>query len=282
FLSSNAVPWNLQLQVAAIIEAGGTPFPTMGSREFGTPPDNANGLVPASDYIYFNRRPRAAFSILPGFNFNLYSSSYPKQERWGGYAAFEHKICDDQLRLFGDFYYVDAKTHDELAPEATGNFETPGATTSFIPPNHPFPIMNGVEVPPFGGPTPAEVGEPLGAFNPFNPFEQIISGGTRARLFDFGNRKFDNENVAERFTVGVKGDKLFNGTWGYDAAFMYSQIEQIEKGQVSDGGRVNRILTANDPLFDPGSRDVVGQTVLYNPFVDGQHVEFTSNQLLLL
>src|SRR5436305_11154384 len=51
FLSSNAVPWNLQLQVAAIIEAGGTPFPTTGSREFGTPPDNANGLVPASDYI---------------------------------------------------------------------------------------------------------------------------------------------------------------------------------------------------------------------------------------
>src|SRR5437763_4154603 len=47
FLSSNAVPWNLQLQVAAIIAAGGTPFPTTSSREFGTPPDNANGLVPA-------------------------------------------------------------------------------------------------------------------------------------------------------------------------------------------------------------------------------------------
>ena len=37
---------------------------------------------------------------------------------------------------------------------------------------------------------------------------------------------FDNDNVAERFTVGVKGDKLFNGTWGYDGAFMYSQITQ--------------------------------------------------------
>src|SRR3989441_7639973 len=58
FLSSNAVPWNLQLQTEAIIAAGGTPFPTTSTREFGTPPDNANGLVPASDYIYFNRRPR--------------------------------------------------------------------------------------------------------------------------------------------------------------------------------------------------------------------------------
>src|SRR5438094_4234649 len=224
FLSSNAVPWNLQLQVAAIIEAGGTAFPTTGSLEFGTPPDSANGLVPASDYIYFNRRPRAAFSILPGFNFNLYSSSYPKQERWGGYAAFEHKICDDQLRLFGDFYYVDAKTHDELAPIATSNFETPGFPTLYIPPREAFTVG-----PPFGGPTYAEVGAPVGAFNPFNPFEQIISGGSRARIFDFGNRLIDNENIAERFTVGVKGDKLFNGTWGYDGAFMYSQVQQIAK-----------------------------------------------------
>src|SRR5437879_6754035 len=159
FLSSNAVPWNLQLQVAAIIEAGGTPFPTTSSREFGTPPDNANGLVLASDYIYFNRRPRG--SILPGFNFNLYSSSYPEQERWGGYAAFEHKICDDQLRLFGDFYYVDAKTHDELAPIATSNFLTPGSPSRYIPPNHPFADPNN---PPFGGFTPAQVGMPANAF----------------------------------------------------------------------------------------------------------------------
>src|SRR5216117_2142338 len=51
FLSSNAVPWNLQLQTAAIIEAGGTPFPTSNPLEFGTAPDFSNGLTPASDYI---------------------------------------------------------------------------------------------------------------------------------------------------------------------------------------------------------------------------------------
>src|SRR5439155_7450660 len=231
FLSSNAVPWNLQLRTQAILhpfDINGnpqappvlTPAQLARSQIFGTAPDNSNGLTPASDYIYdLGTRVRSFGGLLPGFNFNLYSSSWPRQERWGGYTAFEHKICDDQLRLFGDFYYVEAKTHDELAPDATGNFVTPGSPTRFIPPNHPFPIVNGVEVPPFGGFTPAQVGEPLGAFNPFNPFEQIITGGTRARLFDFGNRKFDNENVAERFTVGVKGDKLFNGTWGYDGAF---------------------------------------------------------------
>ena len=288
FLSSNAVPWNLQLQAEAVLH----PFDVNGNPEpapvlppdvigltafFGTPPDNANGLVPASDFIFHHSRPRAAFSILPGFNFNLYSSSYPEQARWGGYAAFEHKICDDQLRLFGDFYYVDAKTHDELAPTATGNFEVPGFLPLFIPPNHPFPGG----VPPFGGPTPAEVGMSPDAFNPFNPFEQIISGGSRGRIFDFGNRLIDNENIAERFTVGVKGDKLFNGTWGYDGAFMYSQIEQIARFQGISTTRFDRIVNANDPLFDPTSSEFIGQTIPYNPMVDTQHVVFPSNLPLI-
>ena len=275
FLSSNSVPWNLQLTQAAIIEAGGTPFPTSNPLEFGTAPDFSNGLTPASDYIYFRRRVRG--SILPGFNFNLYSSSYPKQERWGGYAAFETKICDDQLRIFGDFFYVDAKTHDELAPIATGNFETPGQISLYVPPREAF-----TGEPPFGGPTYAEVGAPAGAFNPFNPFEQIISGGTRARFFDFGNRLIDNENVAERFTVGVKGDKLFNGTWGYDGAFMYSQIEQIARFRSVNVNRFERILNANDSLFDPNSGNFIGQTVPYNPFGDWQHVPSpATNQPLL-
>ncbi len=275
FLSSNSVPWNLQLTQAAIIEAGGTPFPTSNPLEFGTAPDFSNGLTPASDYIYYRRRVRG--SILPGFNFNLYSSSYPKQERWGGYAAFETKICDDQLRIFGDFFYVDAKTHDELAPIATGNFETPGQISLYVPPREAF-----TGEPPFGGPTYAEVGAPAGAFNPFNPFEQIISGGTRARFFDFGNRLIDNENVAERFTVGVKGDKLFNGTWGYDGAFMYSQIEQIARFRSVNVNRFERILNANDSLFDPNSGNFIGQTVPYNPFGDWQHVPSpATNQPLL-
>src|SRR5437899_1947021 len=296
FLSSNAVPWNLRVRTQAALhpfDVNGNPEPLPAptpteplSNEYLTPPDNANGLVPASQYIigptvfvpsanaFTVLRPRG--SILPGFNFNLYSSSYPKQERWGGYAAFEHKICDDQLQLFGDFYYVDAKTHDELAPIATSNFELPGFPTLYIPPREAF-----TGEPPFGGPTYAEVGAPVGAFNPFNPFEQIISGGSRARIFDFGNRLIDNENIAERFTVGVKGDKLFNGTWGYDGAFMYSQVQQIGKLHSVSGPRFQRILNAADPIFDPTSAQYIGQTVPYNPFVDTQHVVFPSNLPLI-
>jgi iron complex outermembrane recepter protein len=292
FVSPDAVPWNLQLQKEAVLH----PFDTNGNPEaapvlppnvigldkfFGTPPDNANGLVPAADYIYNNvnvRGNRVFGDLLPGFNVHAYAGSYPKQERWGGYVAFEDKLCDDQLRIFGDFYYVDAKTHDELAPTATGGFEgLIGRLVLFVPPNHPFPGG----VPPFGRPTPEEVGMSPDAFNPFNPFEQIISGDTRARIFDVGNRLVDNENIAERFTVGVKGDKLFNGTWGYDGAFMYSQIEQISRFQGTNGPRFERILNAADPLFDPTSSEFIGQTIPYNPMVDSRHVTFPSNLPLI-
>src|SRR5215472_15542707 len=288
FSSSFAVPWNLQLQAEAVLhpfDVNGNPEPApvlprdvIGLlRFYGTPPNDANGLVPASNYIYHHSPPRGAFSILPGFNFNAYSSSYPEQERWGGYTAFEHKICADQLRVFGDFYYVDAKTHDELAPPVVAVFEGPGGTALFIPPNHPFPGG----VPPFGGPTPAEVWMDPNAFNRFNPFEQIISGASAARVFDFGNRLVDNENIAERFTVGVKGDKLFNGTWGYDGAFMYSQIEQIARFRGVDTFRFNRIVNANDSLFNPTSSDYIGQTIPYNPFADTQHAAVASNLPLI-
>ncbi len=295
FLSSNSIPWNLQLQTAAVLhpfDVNGNPQPPPTltplelslTRIFGTPPDFSNGLSPAADFIFNKHRVRGPVNagyILPGFNFNAFSSSYPEQERWGGYAAFEHKICDDQLRLFGDFYYVDAKTHDELAPTATNNFQQSGRLAIFIPPNHPFPVINGVETPPFGGPTPEQVGMAPGAFNPFNPFEQIISGGSRARNFDFGNRLIDNENIAERFTVGVKGDKLFNGTWGYDGAFMYSQIQQISKFQGENILRFGQILNANDPLFNPASSSFIGQTTPFNAFGDTLHVPNPSNGPLI-
>jgi len=238
FLSSDSSPYNLQVSSDVAAAAGGENL-NPGGFEFATPPNLTNGLAPASNYIYDTRRVRG-FGLLPGFNFNAFSGSFPTQERWGGYAAFEHKICDDQLRIYGDFYYADVKTRDELAPSATGPFEIPGQGTLYIPSHSPLP--NGVAPP--NTPTIAETGMPADAFNPFNPFEQIISGGSRARIFDFGNRLFDNENIAELFTVGVKGDKLFNGSWGYDGAFRYSQILNISRIQDVSVSRFERILNS--------------------------------------
>src|SRR5213083_1905365 len=275
FLSSNSSPYNLQLSSDVAATAGGENL-NPGDFEFATPPDFTNGSTPASNYIYSTRRVRSNFALLPGFNFNAFSGSFPTQERWGGYAAFEHKICDDQFRVFGDFYYARVKTHDELAPPATGEFEVPGLGVIAIPPNHPLP--GGVAPP--NTPTIAETGMPADAYNPFNPFEQIISGFTWARLADFGNRLVDQENIAELFTVGVKGDKLFNGSWGYDGAFRYSQIQNTSELRNVSVSRFNRILNAADSIFNPTKPDFIGTTIPYNPFGD-YHVPIVSNLPLI-
>jgi len=275
FLSSNSSPYNLQLSSDVAAAAGGENL-NPGGFEFGTPPDFTNGSAPASNYIYSTRRVRGVFALLPGFNFNAFSDSFPDQERWGGYTAFETKVCEDRLRIFGDFYYADVKTHDELAPPATGDFETPGVGVIAIPPNHPLP--GGVAPP--NTPTIAETGMPSEAYNPFNPFEQIISGATNARLADFGNRLVDNENIAELFTVGVKGDRLFNGTWGYDGAFRYSQIQNTSEFRNVSVSRFNRILNAADTIFNSAKPDFIGTTIPYNPFGD-YRVPIASNLPLI-
>src|SRR5437870_2673349 len=152
----------------------------------------------------------------------------------------------------------------ELAPPASGSFETKGQTILAIPPHSP--IAPGSEPP--NTPTHAETGVPADAFNPFNPFEQIISGGTRARLAEFGNRLFDNETDAWLSTIGIKGDKLFNGSRGYDAGFRYSQLKNTVTGTQVSASRFNRILNQADPIFDPTSPQFIGTTVAFNPFGD--------------
>jgi len=275
-VSTNTSPYNLEVSTAVASAAGATigtagvpgQIPSdAGMRVFTTAPPRTNGLAPVSQYI-FNTFPVRGGSlsgaVLPGFNFAAFGSSFPEQERWGGYAAFNDKICDGQLQLYGDFYYADVKSHDELAPTATGPFEVPGQFAIFIPPH--APIAAGAEPP--NSPTAAEVGAPVGAFNPFNPFGQFISGTSMARVADFGNRKFDNENEAWLSTIGIKGEKLFDGSWGYDGAFRYSQILSIAQIRDVNGPRFERILNANDSLFNPSSSDFIGQTIPYNPFND--------------
>jgi iron complex outermembrane receptor protein len=270
FLSSNASPYNLQLSSAAVAEAGGTVVGTTGT-QFATPPDFTNGFAPANQYIYGAGRVRAGAN---GFNFNQFSLSYPESERYGGYVAMDHKFLGDSLVVYGDSMYQNVTTHNELAAPATGSFQTPGQNTIAIPPRVPNPAGTT----PFGGPSYASTGLTPGAFNPFNPFNQIISGGSRARLAEFGNRIFDNETEAFLATLGVRGDKLFNGTWGYDLGGRYSEIKNTTTGTQVSASRFNRILNQADPIFDPASPEFIGTTVAFNPFGDYRSAPIASNE----
>src|SRR5437867_10476531 len=269
FLSSNTSPYNLQLSGDVAAAAGGL---NLNSVEFAGAPSGTNGLAPASTYLYnATHRVRSATGQLPGFNFNEFSLSYPESERYGVYLSGDHKIFGDQMVAYANGFYQNVKTHNELAPPATGSFQTAGQVTLAIPPQSP--IAPGAEPP--NTPTHAETGVPADASNPFNTFKQLISGGTRARLAEFGNRLFDNETDAWLSTVGVKGDKLFDGTWGYDAGFRYSQLKNVQTGQQVSISRFNQILNQNDAIFQTGG--VLEGQPAFNPFGDFR-VPIASNQ----
>ena len=252
FLSSNSSPLNLSLSTTAVVAAGGIDVTGTGT-EFAQAPFFTNGSAPASQYIYSED----GTSV---FNYNKFSQAYPTIERWGGFVNFSHKLCGDQAVIYGDFFYQHAFSHQELAPAATGAFQTAGQTTLYIPPNHVGPTL--------GGPTAAELGAPADAFNQFNPFQQFISGGTQARLAEFGNRRFDFTTDNFFATNGIKGEKLFDGNWGYDLGFRYSQVRNTSTGTLQSAARFDRIVNANDPIFDPASSQYIGTTLPYNPFGD--------------
>ena len=257
FQSSNSSPENLQLSDAVVIAAGGVPATPDNPQTFAHAPFGSNGLTPASAYVYSGGRSST-------FNFGDLQGAYPSSERWGGYVSFTHKVCSDQLVVYGDMMYQNVKTHNELAPPATGNFQTKGQTPLAIPPHAPIPA--GAEPP--NTPTHVETGLPEDAFNPFNPFQQIISGGSRARLAEFGNRLEDSELDTFLLTVGLKGDKLFDGSWGYDTGFRYSQVKDTEVLQTVSADRFRRIVNAADPIYDPTSEEFIGTTIPFNPFGD--------------
>src|SRR4029450_8388105 len=75
--------------------------------------------------------------------------------------------------------------------------------------------------------------------------------------------------------------KLFNGTWGYDGAYRYSQIQQIAQIRDVNSVRYEQILDANSELFNPASSSFIGQTVPYNPFGDTRSTPIATNAPLV-
>ena len=140
------------------------------------------------------------------------SESLPDSERYGGFSTPSHKICGEQMVLYADMFYQNVRTLVSVGPRSRRATLSPRANTTLaIPPHAPGATL--------GGPTYEETGVPMGAFNPFNPFQQIISGGTRSRLA-WNSAIVSSITETEAFfsTIGLKGDKLFDGNWGYDAS----------------------------------------------------------------
>lgn len=246
-------PLNLIVDRGPVIAAGGDPSPELGDTFVARPPPFTQGDAPASSYTYTASRTR-------DFNYNAFSDAVPDSQRDGGFANLSHRIFDDQMVLRADIFYQDVQTHYLLAPTAETVFQSPGQTTLAIPPHAPGATL--------GGPSYADTGVPAGAFNPFNPFQQIISSFSGARLFDFGDRENNARTKAWFSTIELTGNKLFDGSWSYDLSFRDSEIDNTSSGRFVSASRFDRVLNAADPIFDPASKQYIGTTIPYNPFGD--------------
>lgn len=263
FLSSNSSPANLQVTRAAVAEAlGQAPGAAIPGVDDDTDlffastydaRDSNNGGLPPSAYTYSDGRSSV-------YNFNETAGSYPEYERAGVFASFEKKVFGSEtLRAYGDLVYQNSQTVNELAPSATGNFLNPGGISIVIPSRTASPILTPGEED-AGARTAA-----AGAWNPFNPFNQDISGTSRARLAEFGNRIYREDTDSLLVTMGLKADG-FAGDWSLDAGLRYSLIDTASNDTLVSISRLNRIMNANDSIFDPSSSDYIGTTTPYNPF----------------
>jgi iron complex outermembrane recepter protein len=255
FLSSNASPLNLQITREAALAAG-VPASTLpagtGALIFAASPaaTSNTGTTAAANYRFGTGRPST-------FNFNEFSMSYPRRDNRGVFAYADRKIFNlDNVRGYVDVAYQNAVTENQLAPSATGDFSTPGATELVIPARTATPLA-----------LPGRTGRAAvaGAFNPFNPFNVDITGGTRARLAEFGNRIFRNSTDATLIVAGIKGENIA-GSWNFDAGYSYSSIRDTSRNTLVSSSRFNRLMNANDSFFRVGSPDYVGTTTPYNPF----------------
>jgi hypothetical protein len=66
--------------------------------------------------------------------------------------------------------------------------------------------------------------------------------------------------------LALRGDKLFDGTWGYDGGFHYNNIKVTQTGQFISSSRLTQILNQNSPVFAAGGA-LAGGTA-FNPFGD--------------
>lgn len=274
FLSSNSSPINVQITLDAYNEATGTPAGTApagttGPVFFATPgltpgaaggntlspdglprPSTNHGTTPASQYIYSDGRSSV-------YNFNQDSQSFPSWTRYGAVWNGERKVFGtDNIVAYLDGSYQSNMTEVQLAPSATGDFTTAGQTELVIPARtaSPLPTADG-----------RDRAAPAGAYNPFNPFNMDITGGTRFRMKEFGNRIFHDTNESFMGTLGLRADNVL-GKYNIDAGFRYSEITYSGDDTLVSTSRFNRILNAADPIFNPASSQYIGTTQPYNPF----------------
>ena len=139
FLSSNSTPENLSVDLRS--GCRGWRNASSGLRPCGQHTRSPEHLLrPRAVRLEWNR-PASAYTYTRGSRGRLSTSTCSRPlthsiENYGGFVDFDHKWFGDQVVIYGDLYYQNAQSHDELAPSATGDFQTAGQVTIGHPATH--------------------------------------------------------------------------------------------------------------------------------------------------
>lgn len=269
---------------------------TLSPTGLAVSPSTNFGSTPASEYIPNN----TAQSV---YDYNQTAWSLPSWKRDGLVLNGEIKLFGTQnIKAYFDGSYQDSETEYQQAPAPTLNFSTPGQTSIVIPANSTNPFLFSVSAKTattltgaaqgsftiasgsVAGPGTIDVNgtaqraAPAGAYNPFNPFNQDISGSSSYRLADFGNRILDDTTESALATAGIRGDHILD-KYDFDAGVRYNEVTYRTNDTEVSASKFNQILNANSPIFNPTSSSYIGTTIPYNPF--GYYTNSINNPLLI-
>ncbi len=166
----------------------------------------------------------AGASVASRLNTTLFGTySIQAQDRRNVLGNVEHKVFDDQMELFGSFFYANTTSTGNLAPSPMFGLTVQNI---FVPAN-----------------------------NPYNPFQIDLGAGgngsinVRSRFVDSGNRTFVSQTDYYRFVGGLKGE--FENGYSYESSYYYNRSEQVQFTRNSvNGAGLNQALK---PLLQGGA-----------------------------
>ncbi|HWY96366.1 MAG TPA: TonB-dependent receptor [Steroidobacteraceae bacterium] len=234
--------------------------------------------------------PRGSVLTTPPADFNSQPYIYMTRQDDRYNAAFlAHDAVSDAFQPYAEFYFMDDKTHTQIAPAAlfrpSSNPTDPVTNNYNINCNNPF--LSGQEQSIIC--TPAQIAAAVAAPNAGCTFTQAKGGAVLSpnctnveigrRNIEGGGRFGDFEHENYRAVFGSKGD--FLDAWSYDAygQFYYTTFFNSNDKYLSFAGIDNALQvtgTAANPVCVSGP-----PCVPYNIFADGGVTQKALNYLYL-
>jgi iron complex outermembrane recepter protein len=222
--------------------------------------------------------PNGSVATTPPASYNSQPFIYMTREDDRYNAAFmAHEEINDWFQPYTEFFFMDDKTHQQVAPAALFKDSNPldptGAGDYYVNCSNPLlsPQERGILC------TPAQIAADTA--NPGSATAQVRIG---RRNVEGGDRFIDFEHTNYRAVFGTKG--TFADAWSYDlyGQYFYTAFSDSNQKYLSYDGITNALLvtgTAANPSCISGSNR---GCVPYNIFSEGAVTQTALNYLYLL